>query len=233
MLSAKRRYGESMVGLHSAALKKVTSRLSMKESSQSDSVIPAVRKPKRERTRERICIAAREVFLSVGFGAATVEQIALAAGTQRSTLYNHFRDKNEILAAIGEDYLEAVSEVIRQLAPHPTRAEIDAWIRDFAEFALRQRAPTLLVVHFSAAIDMPDATRQFGAKLMQLYGNQLPAFRHALKPKEKLAFAKAVVVLRELSWALCYYVEHEGRELSPQMLEVAADLFERFVGNRL
>jgi len=205
----------------------------MKDVSRSLVATTVLPTSRRERTRERICIAAREVFLSVGFGAATIEQIALAAGTQRSTLYNHFRDKNEILAAIGEDYLEAVAEVIKQLPPCPSRAEIDVWIRDFALFALRERAPTLLVVHFSAAIDMPEATRQFGAKLMQLFGKQLPSFARALKPKEKLAFAKAVVVLRELSWALCYYVEHEGRELSPQTLQVAADLFERFVDDTL
>lgn len=205
----------------------------MGNSSKAGFALPVERKPKRERTRERICIAAREVFLSMGFGAATVEQIALAAGVQRSTLYNHFCDKNEILAAIGEDYFVGVSEIVRRLPPQPSRSEIDEWIGNFAEFAARERAPTLLVVHFNAAIDMPEATRQFGSKLMQLFGKQLPAFGRALKPKEKLAFAKAVVVLRELSWALCYYVENEGRELSPQMLQVAADLFERFVDDTL
>jgi len=195
--------------------------------------LPVTRQPRRERTRERICIAAREVFLNMGFTAATAEQIALAAGVKRSTLYNHFRDKNEILAAIGEDYFVVVTDVVQQLPPQPTRAEIDKWIGDFAEFAARERAPTLLVVHFNAAIDMPPATREFGVKLMQLFSKQLPAFKRAMKPKEKLAFAKAVVVLRELSWALCYYVEHEGRELSPQMLQVAGDLFERFVNDTL
>lgn len=196
--------------------------------------LPAVaRKPKRERTRERICIAARDVFLSAGFGAATVEQIAVAAGTQRSTLYNHFRDKNEILAAISEDYLEKVFEIIKLLPPRPSREEIDAWIRDFAAFALRERASTLLVVHFSSAMDIPPATRQFGEKLMQMYAQQLPAFKQALKPNKKLKFAQAIVVLRELSWALCYYVEHEGRDLSPQMLDVSANLLERFMNDTL
>jgi len=205
----------------------------MKNNSRVAPALPVPRPGRRERTRERICIAARELFLTTGFSATTIEQIALAAGTRRSTLYNHFRDKNDILGAIGEAYLEAVAGVIARLAPRPSRAQIDTWIQEFAEFALKERAPTLLVVHFSAAIDMPEATRQFGIKLMQLFGKQLPVFAKALQPKEKLAFAKAVVVLRELSWALCYYVEHDGRELSPEMLEVAADLFERFTNGDL
>jgi AcrR family transcriptional regulator len=125
----------------------------MKNNSSSAVALPVVRPGRRERTRERICIAARELFLTAGFGATTIEQIALAAGTRRSTLYNHFRDKNDILSAIGETYLDAVAGVIDRLpAPRPSRAQIDAWMREFAEFALRERAPTLLVVHFNAAI---------------------------------------------------------------------------------
>jgi len=203
----------------------------MKDNSKSAAAVPIVRKPRRERTRERICIAAREIFLNMGFSAATVEQIALAAGVQRSTLYNHFSDKNEILTAIGEEYFAAVAVIVQQLPPRPSRADIDKWMSDFAEFAVKERAPTLLIVHFNAAVDMPEATLEFGTKLMQLFGKQLPAFGYAMRPTENLAFAKAVVVLRELSWALCYHVEHQGRELSPQMLQVAGDLFEHFVND--
>ena len=101
--------------------------------------VASLRKPRREVTRERICAAARKIFLTRGFGAATVEEIALAAGTRRSTLYNHFHDKNEILAAIAEDYLDSVTAVIERLpAPRPSRRQIGAWIQDFASFALQE-----------------------------------------------------------------------------------------------
>src|SRR4051812_18395387 len=128
-----------------------------------DAAMPGLRAapariPRRDVTRARICAAAREVFLTQGFAAATAEQIALAAGTRRSTLYNHFKDKNEILSAIADDYLEQVRAVVRRLpGPRPSRRQIDAWIADFAAFVLQERAPTLLLVHFSAAIDVPPA----------------------------------------------------------------------------
>ena len=83
----------------------------------------AGRRPRsRAATRARLCAAAREVFLSRGYAHSTMEQIAEAAGTRRSTLYNHFRDKNEILAAVSEDYLRGVLQVIDRLpGPRPSR----------------------------------------------------------------------------------------------------------------
>ena len=65
------------------------------------------RRTRRKATRERICSAAREIFLTQGYAAATVEQIALAAGVGRSTLYTHFGDKGDLLAAIADDYFGA------------------------------------------------------------------------------------------------------------------------------
>src|SRR5579863_10080580 len=94
-----------------------------------------MRVARREFTRSRLCAAAREVFFVKGYAAATLEDIAQAAGTRRSTLYNHFRDKNDLLALIAEAYFAKVRvEVARLRGPRPSRAEIDAWIREFARF---------------------------------------------------------------------------------------------------
>jgi len=188
---------------------------------------------RREKTQERICAAAREVFLTCGFEAATMEEIASAAGTRRSTVYNHFRDKNEILGAIAQDYLVAVTEVIGRIpGPKPTRRQIDTWVRDFADFATEERVPTLLLVHFSGATIAPQAATLFGVRLIEAMAKKLPAFAEALQPDQPLARARAIAVLRELGCALSYHVEYKGQELSPQMLEVAAALLDRFVRGR-
>ena len=67
---------------------------------------------------------------------------------------------------------------------------------------------------------------------MAAFAKQHRAFAVAFQPGQELLQAQTITVLRELGWALCYHVEHEGRDLSPQMLEVAGDLFERFVKGR-
>jgi AcrR family transcriptional regulator len=187
-------------------------------------------RPRREATRARICAAAREVFLREGYGSATMEQIAAEAGTRRSTLYNHFRDKNEILAAVSEDYLEGVLKVIALLpGPRPSRRQIDRWLADFADFVLHERAPTMLILQFTTGFDAPQATRDFGARMMSALAAQVPAFAEALEPGQRQAYARAATVIRELGIALGHHLEEQGRGNAPAMLEVAGDLFEQFV----
>jgi hypothetical protein len=72
----------------------------------------------------------------------------------------------------------------------------------------------------------------FGVRLIEAMAKRLPAFAEAMQPGQPLALARAIAVLRELGCALSYHVEFKGQELSPQMLEVAAQLLERFVRGR-
>src|SRR5215212_4550247 len=60
-------------------------------------------------TRRRIVDAAAEQFVSRGYGATTLEDIAEAAGVAVQTVYFHFRNKPTLLkhaldvAAVGDD----------------------------------------------------------------------------------------------------------------------------------
>ena len=69
------------------------------------------------RTRERILESATEVFARRGFHGARVADIAETAGIAYGLVYHHFKNKDEILAAIfdlrwGEyvGYIEAIAE---------------------------------------------------------------------------------------------------------------------------
>jgi AcrR family transcriptional regulator len=52
------------------------------------------------RTRELILSAAYRLFWRNGFGRAGVDEIAEAAGITKRTLYQHFRSKDDLLAAV-------------------------------------------------------------------------------------------------------------------------------------
>src|SRR6202044_890054 len=54
--------------------------------------------------RERMVLAAVDLFTEQGYDATTVAQIAQRAGVTRSTFFRHFPDKREVLAA-GQDAL--------------------------------------------------------------------------------------------------------------------------------
>src|SRR3954447_11398544 len=54
--------------------------------------------------RERLVMAAVELFTEQGYDATTVAQIAERAGVTKSTFFRHFPDKRELLVA-GQDML--------------------------------------------------------------------------------------------------------------------------------
>ena len=55
-----------------------------------------------ENTKERILLAAREVFMRQGYAGATTRQIAAEAGVNEVTLFRHFGNKENIFKAVVE-----------------------------------------------------------------------------------------------------------------------------------
>ena len=189
-----------------------------------------LREARKDFTRAHICAAAKEVFFVRGFTAPTMEQIAQAAGIQRSTLYTHFRDKEEILSAITAEYTLGLRYVVARLpGPTPSQDEIASWIGAFAEFAREQRAPTELLVTASSMAHMPEPLKRFGTDFLELLAERLPAFRRALQVRDGLDHAWAMAALRELGWALCFYAQHGETEDTKNRLAVATTLLSRFV----
>ena len=87
--------------------------------------VAPLREAQKEFTRAHICSAAEEVFFVRGFAAPTTEQIAQAAGIQRPTCYTHFRDKEDILAAITAEHTAALREMVARLpGPAPSREDM-------------------------------------------------------------------------------------------------------------
>ncbi len=58
-------------------------------------------------TKERILAAALDAFAREGYGAATIDAIAAAAGTAPASVYNHFESKAGVAQALAEDALAA------------------------------------------------------------------------------------------------------------------------------
>jgi TetR/AcrR family fatty acid metabolism transcriptional regulator len=78
------------------------------------------------RTRERILQAATEVFARRGFHGARVADIAEVAGIAYGLVYHHFRNKDEILAAIFSERWSAYVRYIDEMSgsPEPFRAKM-------------------------------------------------------------------------------------------------------------
>ncbi len=194
-----------------------------------DNVVPMAN-PRRAATRLRVCEAASALFFERGFAAVTMEEIAHAADIRRSTLYLHFRDKELVLGAIAADYTVKLRPVIARLpGPAPTRAEIATWIDDMADFVMRERAATELLVSLSHLPMAPAAALAFGAEFKGMMAGRLAAFRLALEPGEAMAFARAMAAVDGLGCALCHHARAGGDAISQARLAVATDGLDRLV----
>lgn len=185
----------------------------------------------RQVTRQRICDAAREIFHRDGYRDARLEEVAQLAGLSRSTLYQHFSDKESILTEVAEPYRLGLLALVGEMpGPNPTRNEIDVWIARLARFIASERMPTILIVELSNGEDSPEPLQRIGSDLMTALANHYPAFDRALRdgPERPLWRAWADTVLREIGWACLRHAQNEG-EASVAALRVAADLIYLFV----
>jgi AcrR family transcriptional regulator len=204
-------------------------RFSMSASASAPAVT-SLTTARRAFTRDRIFTAAKEVFFLKGFGLANFDDIAKAAGTKRSTLYTYFRDKDEIITAIAEEYGDRVERIVAELpGPVPTRAQSDAWIDTLAAFVIAERTPTELLSFMGHLVEVPPAVERFGDRLMAALAARVSAFEAALQPGGERALAWATIVVRELGWALCYNARHRNSVIALHKLEAVRELFSRFV----
>ncbi len=163
-----------------------------------------------------------------------MEHIAQASDIRRSTLYLHFREKDEILAAIAQDYTAKVRQVVARLpGPVPSRVQVAAWVTEFAVFVTQERAATELLVSLSHLPKAPAAAVAFGQALKEMMADQLPVFRTAMEPAQLLAHARAITVMDSLGWALCHHARTGGCEMSSARLAVAAEDLSRFASGDL
>jgi AcrR family transcriptional regulator len=101
-----------------------------------------VRKPKAELPpRERILIAARDLFYRYGLHAIGVEAIAEAALTNKMTLYRHFKSKDDLIVAyikqLADEGEEVWERIFSENSGNPQK-RLDAWV-DFVEDVLTNK----------------------------------------------------------------------------------------------
>ena len=77
--------------------------------------------------RRAIIAVAREVFLTRGYAATSMSEIAAKLGGSKGTLYNYFRSKEELFVAFMNENCEDLLDLMDHL---PETAEADRSVRD-------------------------------------------------------------------------------------------------------
>src|SRR5258707_15166804 len=85
---------------------------------------------RRARVRADLLAAARQVFTAHGYSDATITEIVQIADVAMGTFYLHFRDKEELLVALGKDALQMIrGQIHSALEQHANAPLIPLLIR--------------------------------------------------------------------------------------------------------
>ena len=83
---------------------------------------------RRAQTTQRLLDAAAEVFARLGFHAATIDDVAVAAGYTKGAVYSNFAGKDALFLALLDRYLDDQVAQIEQLGRH-SAAELHDTLR--------------------------------------------------------------------------------------------------------
>jgi AcrR family transcriptional regulator len=101
------------------------------------------REIQKEATRQRILSTALELFVSRGYVATTVDDIAAAANTTRVTFYSHFESRRELMRALihqlngilerrEEPGRNSTASLLVAVVREGSREKLGGWLRDQA-----------------------------------------------------------------------------------------------------
>lgn len=119
-----------------------------------------------EMRRQRILDTAERVFTEIGYGAATMEEIARGAGMSKKTLYGVFSDKREVFTALIHD-IDGYPNGALEFDPANSRKELRARLLTLAQVALSRRQVEVTRLVISEARHCPELAEEFHTKAMR------------------------------------------------------------------
>ena len=110
---------------------------------------------RRKAARAQILRAAADLFRERGYQASTVDHIAARLGMSKASLYTHFRAKEEMLAAISRETIEAFTRDLSlvlgsRLSPEDKLRRV---VRQHVQFVIANRS--FLTVFFGEEANLP------------------------------------------------------------------------------
>jgi AcrR family transcriptional regulator len=130
--------------------------------------------------RTEILDAARTVFASKGFDAATIDDIALATGVAKGTIYLYYPSKREVYwAALQAGVDELYAETTRRVADvESVRDKVRAFVQTKLEYCDLHR--DFFCIYYSAASEVLSGPPE-RLEVTALYRQQLDLLEHAFE----------------------------------------------------
>ncbi|WP_312539134.1 TetR/AcrR family transcriptional regulator [Achromobacter mucicolens] len=199
------------------------------------SKVRLTREQSRDQTRQRLLDAAQAIFLSKGFVAASVEDIAEQAGYTRGAFYSNFSSKSELfLQLLKRDHENVMADMRAIFEGGESRSQMEARVLDYYSKHFREndcfllwmegklqaaRDPDFRVGFVACLRELRAATTEYIRQFSAQVGTPLPL------PAEQLA-----VGLLALSDGMQFSVAFDPQAVTAEMTEaVLAGFFRRVV----
>jgi AcrR family transcriptional regulator len=140
--------------------------------SLEDGMARPTRAQRRQQTRARLLDAAGQVFARRGFHAATVDEVADAAGYTKGAVYSNFASKDELFLALLDQHLADQLRQVEALYAIESSEELRAAMpgRTEREFAAARDFGVLMVEFSLYAMRNPAAQAELATRYRQLRG---------------------------------------------------------------
>jgi AcrR family transcriptional regulator len=129
--------------------------------------------------RQRLLDAAGEVFERIGYTAASVDDIAQAAGVSRQTFYRHFESKIRVGLALHESLYERSMPYWQALSPQDAcdPEQVRAWLTELLKFfATRRGAIRVFMEMTTVELVFLEQLRAMVLGVIGWLGVRIPAF---------------------------------------------------------
>lgn len=189
--------------------------------------MPRGRAPGYDTQRELILVRAADLFARQGYTATSMNQVALACGVSKPSLYHYVRDKYQLLVEIADDHVNRLKQLVveERDAPLAPQARVRALIASFLEvYADSQSAHRVLTedVKFLEPADRKrvlDGQREVVAAFADAIAETRPELRAA-----ELHRPITMLLFGMMNWMFTW-LQPGGRLTHAAMAPVVADLF--------
>ena len=190
-----------------------------------------LRAAQRDLTRGRILEAARSLFFARHFDTVTMDEIALAAGLRRSTVYLHFRDKDAVLLEVIAEYGGKARSMLSRLpGPRPDLEAVRQWVGKVARFVAKEHAPLSIIVEMRRKHGFAEVLEALTNDLLESLGARNPPFcGTGGASADPLRRGRALMLLDGLTYACEVHVEDPAGADAKALMQIVAADFHAFL----
>jgi TetR/AcrR family transcriptional regulator len=189
--------------------------------------MPRGRAPGYDTQREQILARAAELFARQGYTATSMNQVALACGVSKPSLYHYVRDKYQLLVEIAEDHVNRLRALVaraRQLPLDPP-ARMRELIGSFLEVYADAQAAHRVLTEDVKFLEPVDRERVLGAQreVVAAFAEAIADTRPELRASE-LHKPLTMLLFGMMNWMFTW-LKPRGALTHAEMAPVVADLF--------